>query len=133
MSAGDDPEVAQRRIKRRRLLQWVACASGAGVTAGAGWVLAQPAPRVIEMTARRFEFEPKEIALKTGEKVVLAITSLDFVHGFNIPDLNTRLDLVPGRINRLELQPMKAGIIEFVCDNFCGDKHEEMHGSFIVS
>jgi len=50
-----------------------------------------------------------------------------------LPDLKTRLDLVPGRITRLELQPMQPGDIEFVCDNFCGDGHETMHGKFVVS
>ncbi|HEY5323615.1 MAG TPA: cupredoxin domain-containing protein [Caldimonas sp.] len=111
-----------------------------GVFAVAGAALvrvgtAQPAaePRVIEMTARRFSYEPNEITLKAGERVVVAIRSLDFVHGMNIPDLGMRLDLVPGRVTRLELQPQAPGTIDFVCDNFCGDGHEEMHGRFVVS
>jgi cytochrome c oxidase subunit 2 len=85
------------------------------------------------MTARRFVYEPNEIALKAGERVVVAIRSLDFVHGMNIPDLGMRLDLMPGRVTRLELQPKAPGVIDFVCDNFCGDGHEEMHGRFVVS
>jgi cytochrome c oxidase subunit 2 len=24
-------------------------------------------------------------------------------------------------------------VIDFVCDNFCGDGHEAMHGRFVVS
>lgn len=85
------------------------------------------------MIARRFTYEPSEIALKAGERVVIAIRSLDFVHGMNIPDLGMRLDLMPGRVTRLELQPAMPGVIDFVCDNFCGDGHEEMHGRFVVS
>jgi len=109
-----------------------------GVLAGAGATLlragaAQPAgPRVIELVARRFVYEPNEIVLKAGERVTIAIKSIDFVHGMNIPDLNKRLDLVPGTITRLELQPQAPGEIEFVCDNFCGDGHETMHGRFVV-
>jgi cytochrome c oxidase subunit 2 len=91
------------------------------------------APRVIEITAHRFAYEPSEIALKVGERVVVAINSLDFVHGMNIPDLATRLDLVPGRVTRLQLQPMVPGVIDFHCDNFCGDGHEGMEGRFVVS
>jgi cytochrome c oxidase subunit 2 len=68
-----------------------------------------------------------------GERVVVAINSVDFVHGMNIPDLGKRLDLVPGRATRLELQPKAPGVIDFVCDNFCGEGHEEMHGRFVVS
>lgn len=90
-------------------------------------------PRVIDVTARRFRFEPDEIPLKTRERVILAIRSLDFVHGMHIPALGLRTDLVPGRITRVELQPKTAGVIEFLCDNFCGDGHEQMHGRFIVT
>jgi cytochrome c oxidase subunit 2 len=101
------------------------------VRAGAAQVAAEP--RVIKMTARRFVYEPNEIPLKAGERVVVEINSVDFVHGMNIPDLGKRLDLVPGRVTRLELQPKSAGVIDFVCDNFCGEGHEEMHGRFVVS
>jgi cytochrome c oxidase subunit II len=90
-------------------------------------------PREIEMVARRFNFTPSEIALKLNEPVVLLVRSLDFIHGFNVPDLGMRFDLVPGRVTRIELRPQKAGMIEFVCDNFCGSEHEEMHGRFVVS
>jgi len=98
-------------------------------------VFAQAAtePRVIEMTARRFQYEPSEIPLKAGERVVVVIKSVDFTHGMNIPDLKQRLDLVPGKVTRLELHPQAPGEIEFVCDNFCGDGHEQMHGKFVVS
>jgi cytochrome c oxidase subunit II len=119
-------------ISRRQLLHGVSAAVGA---AAVGASIAQSAsePRVIELTARRFVYEPKEIALKVGERVVIAIRSIDFIHGMNLPDLDKRLDLVPGRITRLELQPKEPGVIEFVCDNFCGDGHEEMNGKFVVS
>jgi len=119
-------------MKRRRILQGALAAAGAallrtGVAQDGG------EPRVIEMVARRFVYEPNEIPLKVGERVVIAIRSLDFVHGMNVPDLGKRLDLVPGRVTKLELHPQKPGVIDFVCDNFCGDGHEEMHGRFIVS
>ena len=118
---------------RRRALRRVFALAGGAALVRSG--VAQPAaePRVIEITAHRFAYEPNEIALRAGERVVIAIRSLDFVHGMNIPDLGMRLDLVPGRVTRLELQPKVPGTIDFVCDNFCGDGHEEMHGRFIVS
>ena len=120
-----------RQLSRRRLLQSAMFGAGA-LLLRAG--VAQPsAPRVIELVARRFVYQPNEIELKVGERVVIAIQSLDFVHGMNIPDLGKRLDLVPGRITKLELQPTKPGVIDFVCDNFCGEGHEEMHGRFVVT
>ena len=27
---------------------------------------------------------------------------------------------------------MKPGVYDFLCDNFCGDEHETMHGRMIV-
>ena len=129
-----------KSMQRRRLIRQATAFAVVGATGALGdpWVctvLAQSgnAPRVIEIVARRFRYEPAEIPLKVGERVVLAIRSLDFIHGFNIPDLGIRTDLVPGKITKVELQPKATGIIDFLCDNFCGDGHEEMHGRFIVS
>lgn len=117
---------------RRRILRAVVAAASATLVRAS---VAQDAaePRVIELTARRFTYTPNEIALQAGERVVIAIRSIDFVHGMNLPDLHMRLDLVPGRITKLELHPKTPGVIDFVCDNFCGDGHEEMHGRFVVS
>jgi cytochrome c oxidase subunit II len=117
---------------RRQVLKAAMAAAGASAL-HAAWAQAQREPRVIEMTARRFSYEPKEIVLKAGEAVVIAIRSLDFIHGMNLPDLGLRLDLVPGRMTRLNLHPKVPGAIDFVCDNFCGDGHEEMHGRFVVT
>ncbi len=117
-------------MRRRHLL------IGATVAAAAAWVgraAAQGGPRVVEITARRFRYEPAEVPLKAGERVVIAVRSLDFVHGLNIPDLGMRFDLPPGRVTRFEIQPMQAGVIDFLCDNFCGDHHEEMSGRFVVT
>ena len=119
----------RRRALRQGLTATAAALFGGGLLSRA---FAQAEPRTIEITARRFRYEPAEIELEAGRPVVVLIRSLDFVHGMNIPDLGKRLDLVPGRITRLELKPDKAGVIDFVCDNFCGDGHEEMHGRFVV-
>jgi cytochrome c oxidase subunit 2 len=114
-------------MKRRHFVQ---SALAATLLARAG---AQTGPRVIPLVARRYRYEPGEIALKVGEPVVIEIRALDFVHGMNIPDLGKRLDLLPGLVTRIELQPKEPGVIDFLCDNFCGEGHEEMHGRFVVS
>lgn len=119
-------------VSRRWLLRGSLATLGA-VGMRVGVAQGTDTPRVIEMIARRFTYEPNEIALKAGERVVIAIRSLDFVHGMNLPDLGMRLDLVPGRVTQLVLHPKAPGVIDFVCDNFCGDGHEDMHGRFIVS
>ncbi len=84
--------------------------------------------RVIRIEAKKFVFTPNQIALRRGEAVVLELSAIDFTHGFNIPDLKLRADLMPGKLTRIRLQPMQAGELAFLCDNFCGAGHEEMNG-----
>ncbi|HET9644455.1 MAG TPA: cupredoxin domain-containing protein [Burkholderiaceae bacterium] len=103
-----------------------------GATALIGRAAEQAEPRVVRIVARRFRYEPAEVVLRAGEAVVIEVQSLDFMHGMNIPDLHLRFDLPPGQVTRFRLQPMQPGSIDFVCDNFCGEGHEEMHGRFIV-
>ncbi|HEY6898195.1 MAG TPA: cytochrome c oxidase subunit II [Rhodocyclaceae bacterium] len=88
--------------------------------------------RVVKVVAQRFSYFPSEILLKTGEPVRLEITSTDFLHGFKVPDLDIRADLPPGQVTVLHLTPAKAGIYDFLCDNFCGLGHEEMNGRIVV-
>lgn len=89
--------------------------------------------QVIQVTAQRFTFTPNEIVVKKGQPVVLEFSSLDFVHGFNIPSLNLRADLPPGKVTRVRFTPERVGEHLFVCDNFCGEGHEDMHGRIVVN
>ncbi len=93
---------------------------------------AQSAEQVIKITAKRFEYNPKEIRLKKGVPVVLELTSLDRLHGFNCPDLKIRGDINPGKVTKISLVPQKAGTFVFFCDIFCGEGHEDMNGKIIV-
>src|SRR5689334_17859470 len=65
--------------------------------------------RVIPMTAMRFEFTPSTVTLKRGEPVIFELTSLDRPHGFNIPELNLRADVLPDETVRVRVIPQKAG------------------------
>ncbi|MGO4377104.1 cupredoxin domain-containing protein [Pseudoduganella sp. RAF19] len=86
----------------------------------------------IKVVAQRFHYTPEEITVKKGQAVVLAITSLDFVHGFKVPELGIRADLPPGKVTEVRFTPQKAGKFDFLCDNFCGSGHEEMSGRIVV-
>ena len=88
--------------------------------------------QVIKIVARRFAYTPNEIVLKKGQPAVLEFTSIDFVHGFKVPDLDIRADLPPGKVTRIRITPDKVGVYDFLCDNFCGSEHEEMSGRIIV-
>jgi cytochrome c oxidase subunit 2 len=111
---------------------WLRVALGIGVAAMVGPALADDPP-VIHITAKRFEYRPHTLTLKKGAPVVFELTALDRVHGFNLPDFGVRTDVVPGRPTRIRVTPDRAGEFVFHCDVFCGDGHEEMSGTLIVT
>jgi cytochrome c oxidase subunit 2 len=115
-------------IRRRYVL--AAALLSAGLR---GTVLAQPAARVVKVSARRFAFTPAEIVLRKGEPVTFELTTEDVFMGMNIPDFGVRSDIVPGRVMRLSFTPDKAGTFTFLCDVFCGDGHEGMSGRLVVT
>ena len=112
---------------------WLAISLIFMVSAAGGDLAAAPTGmHVVKVIAQRFSYTPAEIVLKRGQPVVLEFTSLDFVHGFKVPDLNIRADLPPGKPTQIKLQPEQVGRYDFLCDNFCGAGHEEMGGRIVV-
>ena len=91
-----------------------------------------PAQR-IEMIAGKFAFDPKEIRVKKGARVTIALTSPDFVHGFSLPDFNVRADGIPGKTVEITFIADKAGKFIYLCDNFCGEDHDKMTAYLIVT
>jgi len=87
---------------------------------------------IIKITARRFAYTPGVLRLKRGQPVILELTSVDALHGFNVPQLGARADLVPGQVTRVTLTPDRTGTFVFSCDIFCGTGHDEMMGEIIV-
>ena len=94
---------------------------------------ALPAEREIHITAKNFKFTPDTITLKKGEPVVLVISSQDRKHGFSLRALGIRADVNPGGTARIRFTPNKAGKFTFSCDVFCGDGHEDMTGTMVVT
>ena len=107
--------------------------AGAALLAAAGAGVLAQSERVIKVTARKFVFTPNEIKLRKGEPVIFEFTTEDVFMGFNAPDFNVRMDIVPGKTTRLRLTPDKAGTFVFLCDVFCGDGHESMSGKILVA
>ncbi len=94
---------------------------------------APPAERVIHITAKKFDFSPDSITLKKGEPVVFEISSGDREHGFNLRAFGVRTTVSPGKVSRIRFTPDKTGKFTFSCDVFCGDGHEEMTGTVVVT
>jgi len=118
-------------LQRRKVL---AASTGIALCAAMGAGLsARGEEKVIRVTARKFVFTPSEIALKKGEPVVFELSTLDVFMGFNVPDFKVRSDIVPGKVMRLALTPDRTGTFTFLCDVFCGDGHESMSGTIVVT
>ena len=89
--------------------------------------------RVVEIAVKKFEFIPPEVTLKKGEPVLLALTSLDRLHGFDLPDLGVRVDVKPDETVTVRVTPTKTGQFVFHCDIFCGGGHEDLQGVITVT
>jgi cytochrome c oxidase subunit 2 len=89
-------------------------------------LLADDAPRTIVVTARRFEFEPKQITLRKGETARLSVTSQDVQHGFFSRPLKIDADLTRGQETQVLVTPQEAGTYTIICDHFCGAQHGNM-------
>jgi|SRR5581483_7872176 len=92
-----------------------------------------PEERVIQITAKKFDFTPGEITVKKGETVIFELKSSDRAHGFNIPDFKVRSDVKPGETTRLKFTADKTGTFPISCDVFCGSGHEDMSGTLKVT
>ncbi|HYS05752.1 MAG TPA: cupredoxin domain-containing protein [Candidatus Dormibacteraeota bacterium] len=91
-----------------------------------------PGPRVVAITARRFEFVPKEITLKQGEAVTLRLTSEDVTHGFFMKALGIDAVIEPGQPTDVTITPQTTGSFTTICDHFCGEGHGNMHMTIVV-
>ena len=67
-----------------------------------------------------------EIRLPVGEPVALELVSPDVIHSFWVPSIGGKIDMVPGRVNRLTLHPTVAGVYRGACAEYCGDSHALM-------
>ena len=82
--------------------------------------------RHVEVTAKRFSFEPSTITLKKGQPVVLVLKSLDVSHGLRIRELNIDVKASKGSTSEARFTPQTAGEFVGQCSVFCGTGHGSM-------
>jgi len=83
-------------------------------------------PKVIEISAKKFQFTPSEITLKKGEPVILRMTSTDRVHGFMSKPFKIDTDIPPDKTTDITVTPDTAGNFTIICDHYCGTGHSNM-------
>jgi cytochrome c oxidase subunit II len=90
-------------------------------------------PRVIEVIAKRFVFEPAEIEVTVGERITLSVRSADGVHGIEIKNVKVSKEIPRGGAPvMIEFTAKEAGRFPILCSEYCGKGHDEMKGMLIV-
>lgn len=67
-----------------------------------------------------------QLVMPVGEPVDFHVTSDDVIHAFWIPRLGGKIDMIPGRINRIRLEADFPGVFGAQCAEFCGAQHTNM-------
>ena len=67
-----------------------------------------------------------EIHIPIRTRVHVVGTTDDVIHSFWIPELNRKVDLIPGRRNRVLLEADEPGVYRGQCSEFCGLQHAHM-------
>jgi cytochrome c oxidase subunit II len=68
-----------------------------------------------------------EIRLPVGRRIDATLKSLDVIHSFWVPSIAGKIDMIPGRINRIALEPTRVGTYRGACAEFCGTSHARMN------
>jgi cytochrome c oxidase subunit 2 len=71
-----------------------------------------------------------ELHLPIGRPVRIILSSDNVIHSFWVPELQGKLDLIPGQTNSMWLQADEPGAYWGECAEFCGTQHAKMQ--FVV-
>lgn len=94
--------------------------------------LAAQTPRVIEVTAKKYDFVPSTIEVAQGERVILRVTSADRLHGIGIRKFGVEREIPRGRTVDVEFVATEAGTFKVICTEDCGKGHDDMVGALVV-
>lgn len=67
-----------------------------------------------------------EIHIPTRTRVDVVVHTSDVIHSFWVPQLNRKIDTIPGRSNRVLLVADKPGRYRGSCTEYCGLQHAHM-------
>lgn len=84
----------------------------------------------LDASGREVAADANELHIPVGQPVVVEMVSEDVIHSFWVPKLGGKMDMIPGRVNRLKLQADRAGVYGGQCAEFCGGAHSLM--GFVV-
>lgn len=84
----------------------------------------------LDAQGRETTRDANELHIPIGRPVLLELQAADVIHSFWVPRLGGKMDMIPGRTNRLLIQADKPGIYKGQCAEYCGGPHALM--GFVV-
>lgn len=76
--------------------------------------------------------ESKNMHLPINEPVNILLRSKDVLHDYTVAQFRVKMDMVPGTVTYLWLEPTVAGTYDILCEEHCGLGHFVMRGSVVV-
>lgn len=73
-----------------------------------------------------------ELHLPLGKPVKLLLRSKDVLHNFYVPQIRSKMDIVPGLVSYFWFTPTREGKFEVLCAEYCGVAHFNMRGSVVL-
>lgn len=73
-----------------------------------------------------------EIRVPAGKPVKFILSASDVLHGFYLPDFRVKMDMIPGRVTTLWVQPDRPGSYQIYCTVYCGTGHSNMMARLVV-
>jgi cytochrome c oxidase subunit 2 len=67
-----------------------------------------------------------ELHIPAGADVEVELGSADVLHSFWVPSLAGKLDMIPGKRNRMRLSASRPGTYRGQCAEYCGGPHAQM-------
>jgi cytochrome c oxidase subunit 2 len=67
-----------------------------------------------------------DLYLPAGKLIQFNLSSPDVIHSFWVPSFYEKLDVIPGRHNRLQMRPTAQGVFPGRCAELCGTYHSAM-------
>jgi cytochrome c oxidase subunit II len=86
----------------------------------------------IRVVMKKYEIQPAIIKVKSGDTVELEVSTLDVQHGLDIPQLNIKVPVPPGKPALITFKAPEKGEYQIRCGIICGPHHDDMQAKLVV-
>jgi cytochrome c oxidase subunit 2 len=73
-----------------------------------------------------------EFYIPVNTRVRIELMSSNVIHSFYVPQLNGKMDIIPGHTNVMSVEADKPGMYYGECTEFCGEQHAYMRFKIIA-